>query len=124
MAALKWHNTALKTFTMKFFSITVLQCKSSHLLLPSLSDPGDYGWKWDSTNSLHESVTSTHSPAPETIIHLTFCNCKSGCVSLRCECCKCGLNCSELCQCDDCQNYEKDEFAKVADQDIEECYEY
>ena len=29
-----------------------------------------------------------------------------------------------MCQCGDCQNDKKDEFVKVADQDIEEDYEY
>ena len=45
-------------------------------------------------------------------------------VSLRCKRGKSGLNCSELCQCDDCQNDKKGEFVKVLDQDIEEGYEY
>ena len=49
---------------------------------------------------------------------------KTSYVSCRCKCHKSGLNCSALCRCDDCQNDEKDEFAKVADQDTEEAYEY
>ena len=70
------------------------------------------------------AVTTTLSPAGKTIIHLTACNCKTSWVSLRCKRDKSGLNCNELRQCDDCQNDKKDEFVKVADQDIEEDYEY
>ena len=62
---------------------------------------GNYGWKWDSTNSLYETATTTLPPALETTIHLTICNCKTNCVSLRCKCCKSGFSCSELRPCDD-----------------------
>ena len=103
---------------------TVLWSKSSHLLLPSLSDPGDYGQKWDNTNSLYKGLTTTLSLAPKTIVHLTACNCKTSCVSLRCKCRKSGLNCCELYRSDDCQNDEEDKFVKVVDQDSEEDYEY
>ena len=85
-----------------------LQWISFHLPSPSLPDPGDYGGKRVSTNSLYEAVITTLSPAPETIIHPTVCNCKTSCVSFRCKCRKSGLNYSELCWCDDCQNQEKD----------------
>ena len=56
-----------------------------HLSSPSLPDPGDNGWKWDSTNSLCEPATPTLPPAPETIIDLIVYNCKTSCVSLRCK---------------------------------------
>ena len=101
-----------------------LQCKTSYLPSPLLPDPGDYGWKQDSTNSLQEAVTTTLSPAPETIIHLTVCNCKTSCISLSCKCRKTGLNCCELYRCDGGQNNEKDKFVKAVDKDIEEGFDY
>ena len=73
---------------------------------------------------MNEAVTTTLFPAPEKIIYLTVCNCKTICVSLRCKSAKSDLDCSELCQCDGCQNDKKDEFFKVEDQDIEVGYEY
>ena len=33
-------------------------------------------------------------PAPETIIYVTVCNCKTKCSAHRCKCRKNGLNCS------------------------------
>ena len=97
---------------------TAIQWKSPYLPSPSLPGPGEYGWKWDSTNSLYKAVTTTLSPALEKIIHLTVCNCKTSCVFLRCKCRKSGLNCSELCRFDDCHNDDKDEFVKAVDQDM------
>ena len=76
---------------------TAFQWKLSHVPSPLLPDPNDFGWKWNSSNSLYEAVTTTLAPAPDSIIHLTVCNCKTSCISLRCKCRKIGLNCSELC---------------------------
>ena len=95
-----------------------LQCKSSYLPSPLLPDPGDYGWKQDSTNSLQEAVTTTLSPAPETKIHVTVVN------SHSCKCRKTGSNCYELYRCDGCQNNEKDKFVKAVHKDIEEGFDY
>ena len=44
--------------------------------------------------------------------------------TLSCKCRKRGLNCNEMCRCHDCENDEKDEFVKAADQMIHEKNDY
>ena len=67
LAALKWHmfpkqqldsqrvdsptREALRQKVLRAH-FAALQCKSSYLPSSLLPDPGDYGWKYDSTNSL------------------------------------------------------------------------
>ena len=92
-----------KPSARKYFVHTTRRFNGSHLTSPSpsLPDPEDYGWKWDSKNSLYEAIMTTLPPAPETIIHLTVCQCKTTCITNRCKCRKSGLKCSEMCQCQD-----------------------
>ena len=106
MAALRWHMFSKRqldsqklpptseTFRENVLRVhyTALQWKSSHLPSPLLPDPGDYGWKWDSSSSPYEAVTTTLSLASETIIHLIVCNCETSCATVRCKCRKSGLN--------------------------------
>ena len=93
LAELRWHMFSKQqleakklpptreAFCQKVFRAhyTALQWKSSHLPSPSLPDPEDYGWKWDSKNSLYEAIMTTLLPAPEMIIDLTVCQCKTKC---------------------------------------------
>ena len=46
---------------------------------------------------------TTLPPAPESVIDLSICRCKTGCNSLRCKCRKNGLKCSDMCLCCDCE---------------------
>ena len=86
----------------------------------SLPGPEDYGWKWDSKNSLYEAIMTTLPPAPETIIHLTVCQCKTKCITNRCKCRKSGLKCSEMCQCQDCENDEDEDIIDISEYEIDE----
>ena len=58
---------------------------------------------------MFETVMTKLVPAPESILHLTVCNCKTKCVTNRCKCRKNGLNCCEMCGFENCENDEKDE---------------
>ena len=71
-----------------------------------------FDWKWI-VSTYCTKLLPPHSPAPETITHLTVCNCNTSFISLRCKYRKSCLNCSEFCRCDDCQSDEKDEFVKL-----------
>ena len=57
----------------------------------------------------YEEVRTTLLPAPESIIHLTVCHCKTRCVTKRCKCRKNRLKCLEMCQCLKCENDGSDE---------------
>ena len=88
---------------------TTLQWKSSHISAPTLPDPVDFGWIWDEENSLYEAVMTTLLPGPESIIHLSVCKCKTGCSNQRCKCLKSDLKCSEMCQCQGCENNDQND---------------
>ena len=100
--------TALKGKVSRAHYIT-LQWKSSHINSPSLLDPNDYGWLFNEKDQVFEPVMTSLAPAPESIIHLTVCNCKTNCSTNRCKCPKNVLNCSEMRGCENCENDEKDE---------------
>ena len=53
---------------------------------------------------------TTNPPAPESIIELTACGCKTGCKSDRCRCRKNKFVCTEMCRCKDCENTENDNY--------------
>ena len=66
----------------------------------------DYLTKKD---QVFETVVTSLAPAPESIIHLIACNCKTKCSTNRCKCQKNELNCFGMCECGKCENDEKDE---------------
>ena len=42
--------------------------------------------------------------APDSVLNLINCKCKQSCATRRCSCLKNGLSCSDLCQCENCEN--------------------
>ena len=82
--------------------------KQSHVPSQALLNPEECEWKLDA-NEEYEAGMTTLPPAPESIIHLTVCHCKTKCVAIRCKCCKNGLKCSEMCQCLESENNRSDE---------------
>jgi len=99
---------ALREKVLRAHFIT-LQWKSSHIPSPILPDPNDYGWSFNEEDQVFEPVMTSLAPAPESIIDLTVCGCKTNCSTNRCKCRRTGLNCSEMCGCENCENSEKDE---------------
>ena len=101
---------------------TALQWKSSHLPSPKLPDPNEYGWKWDETKEIFESVMPTNLPAPDSITELISCGCTTGCQTDRCRCRKNELLCTEMRRCKDCENtdIEFDKPDYVADLDLDD----
>ena len=53
-----------------------------------------------------DSSYDLFAPVPEAIIELVKCGCKTQCASNRCQCCRAGLQCTDLCSCYDepCEN--------------------
>ena len=60
-------------------------------------------------------------PAPDAVLHLVKCGCvKERCLNNRCQCRKAGLNCTDLCSCNDandetCENVGDDSDDKGND---------
>ena len=52
-------------------------------------------------------------PAPDSILEYVSCKCKKGCQTRRCSCHKANLKCTELCQCNSCENAEEQELNEM-----------
>ena len=53
---------------------------------------------------LYDAAMTKLPPAPELIIKLTVCGCKTGCNINRCKIVKNGeLKCTEICKCEKCK---------------------
>ena len=63
-------------------------------------------------------------PAPVSIAELCLCKYRSGCNTLRCNCKKNNLVCTEMCICDGCENdmaAENNNNTDGSDSDDEQC---
>ena len=80
--------------------ITVCRSKEPCPVLPPATN-----YYWELTDGKLNPVLCTNSPAPEALLELRSCNCKSGCQKRYCICNKNSLPCTEMCGCrDNCQN--------------------
>ena len=79
--------------------------KNSNVAHPSIPKPCDYGWNL-SDNGIYEAIIYNCSQAPESLIELILCACKSDCSIQRCQCKKSNLVCTDLCKCSGCVNEE------------------
>ena len=43
-------------------------------------------------------------PAPNEMLELTMCGCKSNCSTHRCKCRRYRMMCTDACKCNDCEN--------------------
>ena len=99
---------------------TALTWKSSHISSPILPNPEEYGWKWNDSNKTYDPVMTNNPPAPETIIELSMCQCKTGCSNQRCRCKKNDLLCTEMCLCVNCINDGSDNDSVHSDAEIDD----
>jgi hypothetical protein len=77
-------------------------------LSSDIIDPKTWGWKL--SNNLFEPIMSDQPIAPDKILNVVRCSCKSGCTSTRlCSCRRNGLKCVSACSnCqENCTNNEK-----------------
>ena len=103
---------------------------------PAVPTPSNHGWQ------LVDSVLTIEwlrqRPAPDELLLLVRCSCQSGCASNRCSCRRSGMQCTDACRCDDCENQsvihaalddvtssehsevEADDSSSISDMEIEE----
>ena len=136
LGALRWHLFSIhqselnrlpptnKEFRqmLMYSHLTALQWKFLHLRSAEWPDPNEYGWKWDETKEIFESVITTNPPAPDSIIELISRGCRTDCQTDRCQCLKNKLLCTEMCRWKDCKNtnIEFDKPNYVADLDLDD----
>ena len=66
---------------------------------PIMPSPEEYGWEKEEDRWI--PVMTCLPPAPEAIIELVKCGCKTQCASNRCQSRPAGLQCTDLCSCYD-----------------------
>ena len=54
-------------------------------------------WGWNTVNNSLAPITTDHNAAPDKLLAITRCKCKTDCSTLRCSCKKNGLKCNHLC---------------------------
>ena len=59
---------------------------------------------WKLEDNQLQIVWGTQEPAAESIVECVHCKCQKGYKTRRCSCYKSGLKCTELCQCNSCEN--------------------
>ena len=60
------------------------------------------------------------NPIPDGLIEFVSCNCKkTKCKNKQCICVAHGLNCTDMCSCDDCDNRNMDVNDNFEDSDVE-----
>ena len=68
-------------------------------------------------------VLTDKPPAPEAVMEMSLCKCKTGCATMRYKCLKNGMVCTGKCVCTECQNTTGDEdleAPEIDDDDDEE----
>ncbi|KAG1676992.1 Transient receptor potential-gamma protein [Nymphon striatum] len=77
--------------------------KTSKEPCPQFPPPTDYFWEL--VDGRLKPVYCTNLPAPETLLELRKCSCKTGCTKNSCGCKKNNLKCTDMCGCGElCQN--------------------
>ena len=79
-----WKNSNIPTLNLP----SPIECKS---------------WKHNDDWNLVQNLV-TNDPAPQKLIELVICRCKSGCSKNTCSCRKNGFCCTDACNCISCEN--------------------
>ena len=96
------------------FKNQFLHWKKKLVELPCISNasfpiPDNYGWCFTENTRAFEPGMNQLAPAPESILHLNVCNCRTKSTTNRCECHRNWFDCSEICGCENCENDKYDE---------------
>ena len=79
--------------------------QASHAMQVTL-DPIGHGY-YKTTNGQIVPKTTNDPPAPEALVEMVRCQCKTNCTSQRCSCQRKNLPCTDMCLCStDCENDE------------------
>ena len=94
-----WQGVILQVHFMVKEKVTIWnRCLSPNLNVPRPENNG-----WLVSEGQLEISWMTKPAAPESLIELVQCKCKSGCKTMQCSCLKSGLKCTDFCQCVNCQ---------------------
>lgn len=106
--------SALKQAVMRSHYQTMVW-NNDIIVHPEIPSPNGYGWKPDQDGWV--PVMSTELPAPQAVLHLVKCGCRTQCRSDRCSCHRASLRCADLCLCSDeeypCENIDVNEEGDV-----------
>jgi len=94
-AAVEPHSLPPTSAAAKYHSLRVYQQVQVWFGHGDQVPPDQWGWKV-SEGKLAPILTD-NTPAPQKLLKVIRCNCKTGCYSLRCICRKNGLDCSMAC---------------------------
>ena len=90
-----------------------------------LASPSPVGHGWKLEDNQLQIVWGTQEPAPQSILECVHCKCQKGYKTRRCSCYKSDLKCTELCQCNSCENSDilADELIELEAQFLENEFE-
>ena len=90
-----------------------------------LASPSPVGHGWKLEDNQLQIVWGIQEPAPESILECVHCKCQKGYKTRRCSCHKSDLKCTELCQCNSCENSDilADELIELEAQFLENEFE-
>ena len=109
LGALEEHIKRVRLQSRVWFQATIMQQQPF--------EPLNFGY-YKNTDGQILPVTTKVLPAPQAIIELVRCKCKTDCSTLRCSCRKNNLPCTELCSCDtECTNDEDSNIGNDTDSD-------
>ena len=118
---------ALYLFQRKTLSSRSLEQENirKHATTPILASPSPVGHGWKLEDNKLQIVWGTQEPAPESILECVHCKCQKGYETRRCSCYKSDLKCTELCQCNSCENSDilADELIELETQFLENEFE-
>ena len=66
---------------------------------PPCLDPLDYGFQLKQSTLCPTFGLESQLPAPDEVLNLVSCSCKTGCISTQCTCTKMSLTCTVFCKC-------------------------
>ena len=66
---------------------------------PPELDPVDYGWELHQSTLRPALGLDDQLPAPNEVLNLVSCSCKTGCSTAQCTCTKLSLTCTAFCTC-------------------------
>ena len=90
--------------------------------IQDIDDPEKHGWRKE--NECYHAIGFDGEVAPSDIIQLIKCGCKTGCAGFICRCKKNDLCCTDMCECEECENrddatFSVDGFNEEEDEDDE-----
>ena len=90
-----------------------IQAGKSHM---DCLNPIEYSWARTDDGLLTPELTDL-PPAPDVIVEMSLCHCKTPCNTNRCVSKKVELKCTEMCFCQNCKNCDLEDYS---DNDVED----